>query len=56
MKQRRPQECLRCRQSGLVSNGAFWTCLECGYAITATAIAFERMGRGTSSGDRQRLP
>ncbi len=34
--------CPGCAQQTLVSNGAFWTCAGCRYAVTSTALAMDR--------------
>jgi hypothetical protein len=35
--------CPGCEQDTLVSNGAFWACGGCRYAVTSTALAMDRM-------------
>ena len=39
--------CPRCRQPRLVSTGAFWSCANCGYAITQAALAVEHSAAST---------
>lgn len=39
--------CPRCRQQSLYSNGAFWLCGGCGYAITESALSIDE-GRARS--------
>jgi hypothetical protein len=38
-------ECPRCRQHSLVPTGGFLSCRQCGYAITASALAVEQRPR-----------
>ncbi|SPP65571.1 hypothetical protein [Nitrospira lenta] len=41
------RSCPRCHRASLYSNGAFWVCVECGYAITESALSIDE-GRGRS--------
>jgi ribosomal protein L37AE/L43A len=36
------QQCPRCQQDTMASNGAFWACASCGYAITEVALLAEQ--------------
>lgn len=36
--------CPRCRRHSLFSNGAFWACGVCGYAITQRALLVDEAG------------
>lgn len=40
------RECPHCKQDHLVFTGAFWSCGDCGYAITGFALAAEEAGSG----------
>jgi hypothetical protein len=40
--------CPGCAQDTLVSNGAFWVCQGCRYAVTSTALALDRARRNVS--------
>ncbi len=42
-------DCPRCRHHSLVHTGGFLSCGECGYAITAYALAAEQQSRNGSS-------
>jgi len=35
------RSCPRCHNRGLYSNGAFWACRVCGYAITESALSID---------------
>jgi len=35
------RSCPRCHGTSLYSNGAFWVCVECGYAITESALSID---------------
>ncbi|ULA62175.1 MAG: hypothetical protein LZF86_10034 [Nitrospira sp.] len=37
----RYRSCPQCRQHSLYSNGAFWTCGGCGYAVTESALSLD---------------
>jgi ribosomal protein L37AE/L43A len=43
--------CPRCKQESLCSNGGFWLCESCGYAITLAALVAE-----SGDGNRRRRP
>ncbi len=41
-------DCPRCRHHSLVPTGGFLSCAQCGYAITAHALAVEQRPRNAS--------
>lgn len=45
------RSCPRCHRNSLYSNGAFWACAVCGYAITESALVVDegRSRRGPNA-------
>lgn len=46
-------DCPRCRHHSLVPTGGFLSCGQCGYAITAYALAVEQRPRNVSQHNSQ---
>ena len=48
--------CPECTAETLVSNGAFWMCSSCRYAVTSMALAIDRTATEASLRSQERSP